>query len=62
MEQNDPIYKFKKDDPNYKINRHKHLIELTKNRYNTDPEFKKKMLETSRNYYKKLKELANKTT
>jgi hypothetical protein len=57
---NKTIYKFKKDDPEYKINRHKHLIELTKQRYQTDPDFKNKMLETSRNYYKNLKELANK--
>ena len=49
-------YKYKKDDPNYYENRKQHLIEITKNRYKNDPEFKEKMKQTSRNYYNNLKQ------
>ena len=58
--ENQQVYKFKKDDPNYKTNRHKHLIALTKQKYKTDEDFRNKMKNTSRDYYYKLKELAYK--
>ncbi len=55
---NDTIHRFKKDDPEYKQKRHKHLIELTKQRYRDDEAFRNKCRETSRAYYQKLKSLA----
>lgn len=56
--------KFKKDQPDYYENRKKHLIQLTKDRYKTDEEFRKKAIKRSYDYYHKLKNnqipLANK--
>lgn len=56
------IYKYKKDNPDYKINRSKRLIELTKNRYQNDIEFREKVKQRSNDYYHNLKELALKNT
>jgi hypothetical protein len=56
METQEPVYKYKKDNPDYHKNRHLHLIELTKQRYKNDPEFKAKMLERSKLYYQKLRD------
>ena len=55
METQEPVYRYKKDHPDYYKNRHLHLIELTKNRYKNDPEFKAKMLERSKLYYEKMR-------
>lgn len=55
MEQQEPVYKFKKDHPDYYMNRHLHLIELTKQRYKNNPEFKAKSLQRSKLYYEKLR-------
>lgn len=45
----------KKDDPEYPEKRKKHLIDITKNRYKTDENFRNKMRETSKKYYDDLK-------
>ena len=52
-------YRFKKDDPMYKENRSKHLIEITKARYKNDEAFRDKCKERARAYYYKLKANAN---
>ena len=49
-------YKYKKDDPNYSLNRHQYLINLTKEKYRNNVEFREKMKMTSKLYYQKLKE------
>lgn len=49
------VYRFKKDDPNYYENRKKHLINLTKERYKNDAEFREKARVRSKMYYDKLK-------
>ena len=48
-------YRFKKDDPEYHLQRHKHLIEITKARYKNDEAFRNKCKERSKAYYQKLK-------
>jgi hypothetical protein len=50
------VYRFKKDNPSYYEERKARLIEITKQRYRDDPEFKEKMKQTSKNYYNNLKE------
>ena len=55
-------YKYKKDHPDYKINRSKHLIQLTKERYKNDEDFRNKVKERSNNFYHNLKQLAFKNT
>jgi hypothetical protein len=50
------IYRYKKDAPDYKENRHKYLIQRTKDRYKNDEDFRTKMKETSKKHYDKLKE------
>ena len=52
------VYKFKKDDPEYETRRRKHLIELTKDRYKNDEDFRNKCKVRSNAYYHKLKALA----
>jgi hypothetical protein len=52
-------YRFKKDDPEYQQKRHKHLVELTKNRYKNDEVFRDKCKERARAHYQKLKTMAN---
>ena len=48
-------YRYKKDDPDYAKNRHQHLINLTKERYKNNEEFREKMKLNSKLYYQKLK-------
>ena len=55
QEEQKPIYRFKKDEPNYYENRKKHLIQLTKDRYKNDLEFKNKMKLNSEKQYERLK-------
>ena len=52
------LYKFKKDDPGYQQKRHKHLVELTKDRYKNDEAFRDKCKERARAHYQKLKTMA----
>ena len=52
------IYRFKKDHPDYYENRKKRLIDITKERYKNDEEFRNKMKETSNEFYRRLRELA----
>jgi hypothetical protein len=52
------LYKFKKDDPEYQQKRHKHLVELTKDRYKNDEVFREKCKELARTHYQKLKTMA----
>ena len=54
----DTVKVFKKDNPDYKVNRHKHLIELTKERYKNDETFREQMKSRSKEYYRSLKEKA----
>ena len=49
-------YRYKKDDPEYIKNRKQHLINLTKEKYKNNEEFREKMKLTSKLYYQKLKE------
>ena len=49
-------YRYKKDDPEYVKNRKQHLINLTKEKYKNNEEFREKMKLTSKLYYQKLKE------
>ena len=56
-----PKLKYKKDDPNYHENRKKHLIQLTKDRYRTDEEFRQKAIKRSNEFYHKLKKQSNAT-
>ena len=56
-----PKLKYKKDDPNYYENRKKHLIQLTKDRYRTDEEFREKAIKRSNEFYHKLKKQSNAT-
>jgi len=51
-----PIYRFKKDAPDYQEKRHKHLIELTKNRYKNDEIYRNKIKENAKKKYERLKE------
>lgn len=54
-------YRYKKDDPDYAKNRHQHLINLTKERYKNNGEFREKMKLNSKLYYQKLKEGFNRS-
>ena len=54
-------YRYKKDDPDYAKNRHQHLINLTKERYKNNEEFREKMKLNSKLYYQKLKEGFNRS-
>ena len=54
-------YRYKKDDPDYARNRHLHLINLTKERYKNNEEFREKMKLNSKLYYQKLKEGFNRS-
>jgi hypothetical protein len=54
----DTVKVFKKDNPDYKVNRHKHLIQITKERYKNDDEFREQCKARSKLYYKNLKEKA----
>ena len=49
-------YRYKKDNPDYAKNRHQHHINLTKERYKNNEEFREKMKLNSKLYYQKLKE------
>lgn len=49
------IYRFKKDDPEYKLRRKLRCIELTKEKYKNDIDFKEKAKTRSFEYYHKLK-------
>jgi hypothetical protein len=55
----DTVYRYKKDDPEYKEKRTKHLVQLTKDRYKNDDAFRDKCKERARAYYHKLKAMAN---
>ena len=48
-------YRYKKDSPDYAKNRHQRLINLTKERYKNNQEFREKMKLTSKLYYQKIK-------
>ena len=52
-------YRYKKDSP--AKNRHQHLINLTKERYKNNGEFREKMKLNSKLYYQKLKEGFNRS-
>ena len=54
-------YRYKKDSPDYAKNRHQHLINLTKERYKNNEEFREKMKLTSKLYYQKIKEGFNRS-
>lgn len=51
----DTLYRFKKDSPSYLEDRHKHLVQLTKDRYKNDPDFREACKARSQAYYKNLK-------
>lgn len=55
----DTAYRFKKDHPNYIEERRKHLIQLTKDRYKTDPDFREACKARSKAYYEALKAKAH---
>ena len=55
QEEQKPIYRFKKDEPNYYENRKNHLIQITKDRYKNDLEFRNKMKLNSKKQYERLK-------
>ena len=54
-------YRYKKDSPDYAKNRHQHLINLTKERYKNNGEFRGKMKLNSKFYYQTLKEGFNRS-
>jgi len=55
MEEQKPIYKYKKDAPDYQEKRKNHLIQLTKDRYKNDLEFRNKVKENAKKHYDRLK-------
>ena len=54
-------YKYKKDDPDYARTRHQYLINLTKEKYKNNEEFRERMKLNSKIYYQKLKEGFNRS-
>ena len=60
MDHQEP-YRYKKDNPDYAKNRHQRLINLTKERYKNNQEFREKMKLTSKLYYQKIKEGFNRS-